>query len=264
MMRARAKYVVGKAVASSMPIARYENMIFVLSHMRAATTAFSNVLCTCPEVSGYGETHVSYRSESSVGQTVVNLARRRAWRMGCNYILDKVLHNELHAGCCEAFYSARGIFLIRSPRPTIASILHLAQLTEDQKIRTEYDAAVYYLTRVQCLNEAWDKFPPDRRLGLVSEALVSDPEACMKYVGSWLGFKKNIGANYVSHPASHRPGGGDPVTSGTQTKIIKTIQSIDLSPIPGVRKDLSEQCVQMFLRLRAKFSGPKGCAVNTS
>lgn len=246
MLRAQAKKFTAHVARSVMPQIQYGNMIFVLSHMRAATTAFSNVLCSHSSISGYGETHVSYTSDASAGQTAVNIMRRGAWRSGGRYIFDKVLHNELDETPPEAFLRSRAIFLIRAPRPTVRSIERLAQTTGQPDYNDPTAAAEYYLKRVQRLETLWRQFPAQHRLGISTEDLLSDPDLVISKTGRWLQMSPALQNEYRSHPAAQRAGGGDPIRSAQSSKIETVLSSKDFTPIPNVAPDLSDRCLSAY------------------
>ncbi|WP_421746827.1 sulfotransferase family protein [Cognatishimia sp.] len=257
MLLSTTKKIAAHAMIYSIPKARYRNMIFVLSHMRAATTALSNVLCSCPEISGYGETHVSYVSKASVGQTVVNLMIRCAWEPKARFIFDKVLHGDLHMASGTDFFEAHAIFLIRSPTPAVQSIVRLARHTGNVCYQCPQAAAQYYLDRLLDLKATWFQFHPRHRFGLFTEDLLSDPETYSRDIGAWLGLQSELGTSYKSHPASLLPGGGDPILSGEVQRIIPHTYPFDLAPIPGVSRELSKACMQQFLDWKAIIDEPE-------
>ena len=104
------------------PQADYDRCIFVLSHMRGATTALTNVLCSHPQLSGYGETHVSYLAGSGPGRLAVNLMKRKALAFKAPFMVDKILHSHLDLHPDATFYRARAVFLLRAP--TGLSLIH--------------------------------------------------------------------------------------------------------------------------------------------
>jgi len=251
IVRSTTKKIAAHAMIYTMPKVRYRNMIFVLSHMRAATTALSNVLCSSPEISGYGETHVPYVSKASVGQTVVNLMIRHAWQPKARYIFDKVLHSDLHMESGADFYQAHAIFLIRSPSQAVQSIVRLARHTGNVRFQCPHAAAQYYLGRLLDLKASWLRFHPRHRFGLFTEDLLSDPETYSRDIGAWLELERELGISYKSHPSSRLPGGGDPIQSGELQRIVPRRHPFDLVPIPGVSRQLSEACIHQFLNWKA-------------
>jgi Sulfotransferase family len=236
------------------PHSSYGRMIVILSHMRGATTALSNVLCSHEQVSGYGETHVSHNRSYSPGQVVVNQYRRHAWKKQADYLFDKILHNGLDGELPETFYDAKAIFMVRAPRPSISSIVKLSAETGMKNVNTPEKAAMYYLSRLERLMEHWERFNPQHRLGLHSEQLLSCPDAEVSRVGQWLGLNPALRNAYVSHPATQAHGGGDPTLSSKLTRIEARREDADLRPVDGVPEALSDACLRAYRTLTGRFN----------
>ena len=68
--------------------------LFILGHMRCGSTLLTNILCSHPEVIGFGETRTVYESERDFTKLVwkVHWTHRR-FRVTQTYALDKLLHN---------------------------------------------------------------------------------------------------------------------------------------------------------------------------
>ena len=96
--------------------------MFMIGHMQCGSTALANVLCSRPEVSGYGDAHIAYRGQSALGVLVLNQWRRGAWRRGAQHLFDKILHSRYDVGAPPAFSEARAIFVFRPPVESIRSI----------------------------------------------------------------------------------------------------------------------------------------------
>jgi hypothetical protein len=233
--------------------ARYEQTVMILSHMRGATTAVSHVLCSHPEISGYGETHITHDKPYSPGRLVVNQARRKAWKRDARYLFDKVLHNRLDQAPTPAFFEARTIFLARAPKPTIASIVKLSQQTGMRSTVTAGKAATYYLQRLQRLSLLWESFPPMRRFGVSSERLLSEPDATIGHLGAWLGLSPALTNAYQAHPAALEHGAGDPTVSGKLTRIEARVQTPDLRAVADVPAALSDDCLEAYIHLVRAF-----------
>lgn len=234
--------------------AKYENMILVMSHMRGATTALSNVLCSHESISGYGETHVAYRKSFSPGQLVVNQYRRDAWKSEASYLFDKLLHNRLDGTVPDSFFKARAIFMVRAPKASVSSIVKLALETGMSDVDTPLKAANYYSDRLERLTTLWNTFEPKRRFGMVSENLLSDPETELQRVSDWLALTPRLKNSYASHPATQAHGGGDPTVSAKLTKIESRPTSPDTSEILGIPSQVSVRCLKTYERLIECFT----------
>ncbi len=244
-VRSFVKAPVGAAVAAVNPQCRFDRAIFVMSHMRGATTALSNVLCSHPQISGYGEAHISYQGRGSLGQLAVNQARRSAWSPSARYLFDKMLHNRLDRDLPEAFFAARVVFLLRAPEPTIPSVANLFQHVGSSEYPDETTAAQYYLARVRRLTRLWPRFAPEWRIGLRSEALLSDPEAAVARIQGMLQMSPPLQNRYVSRAASIGAGAGDPIQSGNHARIERRAAQEDV-PVPHIAPSLLVQCRKAY------------------
>ncbi|GGL77437.1 sulfotransferase family protein [Wenxinia marina] len=219
-MRDKVKAGLGAMATAAIRQADYGRCIFVLAHMRCGSTALSNILCSRSDVSGYGETHVRHDSPTAPGRLVVNLALRRAWSPRADRLFDKILHTRLDADPPSAFFSARAIFVVRPPDPTIRSIRRLFErLGRPHDYPTDEAAARYYVDRLRHLCALWDGFPAGRRIGLTHSQLLSDPDAALARISARLAIAPPLENRYVSPVRSRIGGGGDPLASARHTRI---------------------------------------------
>lgn len=246
------KATAGAAVAGIAPHCRYDRAIFVISHMRGATTALSNVLCSHPQLSGYGEAHIRYHGRASLGLLALNQARRRVWRPQARCLFDKLLHNRLDAQLPEEFFSARAVFLLRAPELVIPSVANLFRHVGNGEYPDETSAAQYYLSRVQRLSGLWPRFAPQRRIGMASEALLADPEAGLRRIQGMLNLDPPLRNSYQSRTASTRSGAGDPLQSGKFSSIQQRPPS-GPAPDPHIAPELLEACRSAHAALLAAF-----------
>ncbi len=254
-MRETLKQGAGRA-ARLAPQAQYARGIFVLSHMRAATTALSNVLCSHPSISGYGETHVRHDREDAPGRVLVNLALRRAFHPRAPYVIDKILHTALDADVPRAFFDARAVFVLRSPGAAIPSIVTLARQSGMADLTTPQGAATYYASRVAHLARLWDRFPPERRFGLTAERLLASPEDAIDRLGAWLALQPRLENRYIPHAATSKGGGGDPTRAATHRRIERSQPAPQILPPPEALPDrLAHRCAEAHAALLARF-GP--------
>ncbi|SFJ36747.1 sulfotransferase [Jannaschia pohangensis] len=219
-MRERLKGLLGGAARTLNPQCRFPRALFVLAHMRCGSTALSNILCSRPDISGYGEAHVRYDHPDALGRLVVNQIRRGAWTPQAHYLFDKILHDRHDLDPDPGFYDARAIFVAREPAAAIRSIRKLyAGLGRTDEYRSDVETARYYIDRLATLSGHWDRFAPGARVGLTHAALLADPDAALARIGTALGLTPPLENRYRSPAASQRGGGGDPTASGQFTRI---------------------------------------------
>ncbi len=219
------KLSLGAAVASLNHQCRFEQAIFIIAHMRCGSTALSNILCGRPEISGYGESHVTYTSRSSLGVLVVNQARRKEWRPQAPHLFDKILHSRYDAGADVAFFQSRAVFVAREPVETILSIRNLFARIGKGEYSTDAAAAAYYRERIVRLLSMWDRFPQQNRIGLTHRLLTTDPKGQLERISSFLNLSPPLENRYTSPRASTVGGGGDPLTSHRFSEVVANAEA---------------------------------------
>ena len=247
---------------------RFDQVVFMLAHMRCGSTALSNVLCHHPEVCGFGESHLIYRSESALGHLLLGTILERAWKPRFRFLYDKLLWNHLDGSAPPAFFRAKAVFACRAPEDTIASILNLA--TVDAAL-AEFDlarSADYYEERVERLLRLWETFPPENRMGFTHEELVAAPDAVLERVAAQLGLWRPLVNAYVANSVRWRPGVGDPLAFGAFGAIVAKPSGGDrfrdtVRRLPSGRRDALDS---LYRELRGRMaadatgSAPTGAA----
>lgn len=237
-----AKQMLGGVVASVSPQCRYRDCIFIIGHMRCGSTALSNVLCSRPEVSGYGEAHVAYGDRSALGILALNQLRRGAWRAGASRLFDKILHSRYDADADPAFFDSRAIFVVRAPQPSILSIRTMFAAIGSDEYPDDAVAAAYYRERMTTLMALWHRFPTDRRIGITHERLTTNPDRELARLSHFLGFAPPLENRYSSKKASQRRGAGDPLVSHRLDSIVATTGS---PPVEGSKRKLELSSAEM-------------------
>ena len=127
-------------------------ILFILGHMRAASSLLAHILTSNPEIIGYGETHTQYYSDRDLKKLMSkvygNYYQLKNMTMSHKYVLDKVLHNNKLID--DSFLKNKqvyAIFLVRKPQRTLASILDLKSDWDEEK------ALKYYTSRLANLEE---------------------------------------------------------------------------------------------------------------
>ncbi|MCJ2186817.1 sulfotransferase family protein [Novosphingobium beihaiensis] len=255
-LRETGKNTAGWLISRSRPGYRYRNCLFILAHMRCGSTALSNILCSRPDISGYGEAHIRYDGQGALGRLALNQMRRGGWKPQAAALFDKILHSRHDRAAPPGFFEARAVFVVRRPDEAIRSIVNLyAQLGRDE-YRTQEEAAAYYIERLTALEGLWHRFPAHRRTGLTHEALVRDPDAALAAISARIGFDPPLENRYASMAASRRKGGGDPLQSGRYSRIEPA-----LSRPAGPALDLPEAAVRqangLYQGLSALFAADR-------
>jgi hypothetical protein len=232
-LREAAKNAAGRLASAALPQCDYGRSLFVLGHMRCGSTALSNVLCSRPEISGYGEAHITYDGPGALGRLVVNQRRRGAWKPGARYLFDKVLHARYDGTVERGMARGRAIFMVREPRSSIRSIRTLFDRIGSHQYATDREAADYYEQRLQSLAHLWRAFPAERRLGTSYAALTAAPDSVLARLSALLELDPPLANAYVASEQTRRPGAGDPLSSHRFTSIVAPEASTTIGQAPA-------------------------------
>lgn len=247
------KQMAGRIVTRIAPQCCFHRAVFVLGHMRCGSTALSNILCSRPDISGYGEAHISYKDRSALGVLAINQLRRKAWRPRAQYLFDKVLHSRYDDDPVPEFFEARAIFLVREPFATICSIRKLFQAIGSAEYVTDSLAADYYEQRLAQLLVNWSQFPADHRIGLSFDQLTSDPDAALAAISSRLRLTPPLANRYDVSIKADKPGAGDPLSAHRFSSIVSGDRSTSLtgkSRILDIPSSRLAQLDQLYFSLR--------------
>jgi hypothetical protein len=225
----------GRAIAALDPRCRYANCLFLLGHMRCGSTALSNILVSRPDVSGYGEAHVAYRTPSSPGELLLNQRRRGGHKPGARLFFDKILHDRYDAAPDPGFFDARAIFVARAPDEAILSIHSLFETLGSGEYGSDAAAAAYLAGRLETLLALWPRFVPERRLAFTHAAIVADPDAALTRLSAFVGFEPPLANSYAAGERKSA-GAGDPINAHRFTQIMPGTSG---SSVAGHRRDLA-------------------------
>lgn len=218
------KRFAGAATALIVPKCKFDRAIFILGHMRCGSTALSHILCSHPEISGYGEAHIRYDGNAALGQLLINQFRRGAYRIEARHLFDKILHSRYDAAAGPGFFNARAIFMVREPVDTIYSIRRLFSTLGSSEYSTDAVAADYYVERVNSLLAIWEQFPSKRRIGLSYAQLTTEPEIKISSVSLMLDLIPPLTNHYTPPRNKLGHGAGDPLASHKYDKIVPATQ----------------------------------------
>ena len=204
---------IGGVGLSLTPRCRFDRCILLIGHMRCGSTALSNILCSRSEISGYGESHVTYTHHRAPGNLALNQIRRSGWKVKAPYLFDKILHNRLDCDVPAEFFNSRAIFVVRGPDEAIASIIRLFRSIGSNEYATRADAASYYCERLARMRDLWSAFPPDRRVNIHYEQLVATPETELDRLSAFLDLSPKLSNAYPRGPRGLGRGAGDPINA---------------------------------------------------
>lgn len=239
------------AAALINPKCNFDRTLFILGHMRCGSTALSHILCSHPQISGYGETHIRYDGNKALGLLVLNQVRRKAYRANACYLFDKILHSRYDSDVDPAFFIARAIFMIREPVDTICSIRRLFTTLGSSEYSTDMLASDYYEERVASLLRLWENFLPERRIGMSYTQLTAEPKVKITGISQMLNLSPPLTNNYTQPKSKLGHGAGDPLASHRYDKIVPTTRSTILVDNPN-QLELSDARLTALTNLYAQ------------
>ena len=159
---------------------------------RSGTSLLTYVLCSNPEISGYGESHTAYHDCSNIEQHVAEIYwQQRSLDIKETYFLDKVVYNrhipdidviESHPTCW--------VFILRDPVSTIASTQRYVKCSEAEAVE-------HYLARVKQLREnAIAINSAERAIFITYEALTKSTKQTLKSLSDFLTLKESLSDEY--------------------------------------------------------------------
>ncbi len=253
------KSLAGQAVGVFNDQCRFQRTIFVLGHMRCGSTALANILCSRPDISGYGEAHIRYDGRSALGVLAINQWRRKAWRPQAKHLFDKILHSRYDTDPAPEFFDSRAIFVIREPFATIRSIRKLFQTIGSDEYATDRVAADYYEQRLLQLRANWGRFPANQRIGLSFDQLTAEPDAMLAAISAQFELTPPLANRYDVSIGSQAHGAGDPLAAHQFSSIVNGARSTTL---PGHGRTLEivssrlAQLEQLYFSIRETVTKP--------
>lgn len=242
-----------------------QQVILLLSHMRAGSTLSVNLLCTNPEIIGIGETGIIYSSVSDFRILRGKVYSRHSKLLITEqYLLDNINHN-FHISDPEILLNenVKCIFLLRDSDSTLSSLLnekfiqHETQfLTIDPKqVDWKVRSSVYYQKRLLKLME-YAKIinNQEKSLYFTYEQLISDTKIVFDSLKSFLGTQGSFSEEYTPLSSKGFLGMfgfvGDPVSQKiTSGKIVKKPSSKVLLP-----PEISQECWEAYQNANVTLS----------
>jgi hypothetical protein len=94
--------------------------------MRAYTSLLGHILGSHPDINGYYEMHLGYKSNEDLKQQMQQYAGQEALKPGSRFLFDKLLHNDYALELDRLTLGGEVILLsLREPEQTIKSVLSL-------------------------------------------------------------------------------------------------------------------------------------------
>lgn len=198
-----------------------ERLIIINAPARSGTSMLTYILCSHPQICGYGETKVVYESKESINSLVSQVcwANRKLW-MNEKYFLDKIVYNQFlpNISVFDSF-DVRWIFLLRDPHAMVKSFIKYFDKSEQRALN-------YYRNRLnQLQTQAKQLKDQHRSLFITYEALTSQTERSLAVITDFLDLNEPLRSLYRHNIATQRYRAGDQSESITSGKILSKPRS---------------------------------------
>lgn len=192
--------------------------LFLLSHMRSYSSLLSHLLGSSPEIDGFGEMHLRYRSRLSLLALPWKVRRATGEPLRGQWLLDKILHNRIR-GPWRLLppQRYRAIIFLREPESTLQSLLGMKPILASDRAWTDERSCEHYVERLHRLRIEGERIGKEG-LYLDAEALLLRPERVLRTLGDWLQLSTPLSTDYKLFPRTGQTGIGDPgdhIRSGT-------------------------------------------------
>lgn len=184
--------------------------LFVLGHMRSFSSLLCHILGSHPQVDGYCETHIKYRSRWDLLRLRSRVVRLTGEPLRGRYVLDKVLHNYPLSASILSSRRTRSIVLLRRPVPTLQSIVNMGLHYSDVAwYRDMESVASYYEERLAVLVLLAESLR-GRVIFLEAEKLLSQTADVLSSLARVLDLDEPLHSDYRRFAHTGERGFGDP------------------------------------------------------
>jgi hypothetical protein len=193
-----------------MPAWSTRRYLFVLGHMRSYSSLLCHILGSHPEVHGYCETHVKYRTRLDLLRLRSRVVKLTGEPLHGRYVLDKMLHNYPLAPSILRSPRTLAIVLVRRPVPAVQSIVNMGLHYGAVAWHRDLDAVVrYYEERLATLVRLADVLR-GRVMFMEAETLLSQTGDVLQSIGRLLELSEPLRSDYRRFAHTGEGGFGDP------------------------------------------------------
>lgn len=210
---------------------RGDRYLFLLSHMRSYSSLLAHVLGSHPELCGYLEAGLSYRTPADLGLLGARLEELGTTLRG-RYRVDKLLHDNYRlAPAALEGGQARLVFFVRRPVDTLASITNMARFEPGSWYANPEAVCNYYCRRLQTLADlAHVARAP--RFWFPAERLVDEPDAILAGLTAFLELRTPLSPQYEVQAKTGQLGFGDPSSRIREGRIVREAGRGEAVPPP--------------------------------
>ena len=218
-----AYHVIGPALSKKLRQRKQSlNYLFVMAPARSGSSLLGHILFSHPEVTGYGESHVGYASNTDLYRLIYRTAvvLDDFDPMGYTYIVDKLVWNYPISDSILQNKQIKFIFLLRDPAATYTSTVKSFSGHESPEGVNNW--VNYYRRRLEYLETlAMQINDPSRCLTLRYEDLLEDTDRTLASFQNFLGTEAPFSDSYTVTKHTSRLKYGDHSSSIKSGKILR-------------------------------------------
>lgn len=216
--------------------------LMLIGHMRCGSTLLSHILQQNPQVLGWGERHMIYRTQAEVDHIVRSTALESGvWRLRNHVVFDKVV-NEMFSiePALLTAPNTRALFLLRKPEPTLSSIL---RVLGDAEGWTRDDAFAHYRTRMEQMQVfAQTIDDPRRATVLTHDQLLHETDAVFDLLSVALDLDQPLTEKYETTERTGTWGWGDTSARIHTGRIVRNERPIE----HDVPRDMLDEATVLY------------------
>jgi hypothetical protein len=198
--------------------------LFVLGHMRSYSSLLCHILGSHPQVDGYCETHVKYRTRLDLLRLRSRVVKLTGEPLRGRYVLDKMLHDYPLASSILRSPRTLAIVLVRRPLPAVQSIVNMGLHYGAVAWHRDLDAVVrYYEERLATLVRLTDELR-GRVMFMEAETLLSRTADVLQNIGTLLELNEPLRSDYRRFEHTGEGGFGDPgetISTGRVSNVVR-------------------------------------------
>ena len=216
-----------------MPAWSASRYLYVLGHMRSYSSLLCHILGSHPQIDGYCETHVKYRTRLDLLRLRSRVVKLTGEPLRGRYVLEKMLHNYAFAPSILRSPRTFAIVLVRQPIPAVQSIVNMGLHYGAVAWHRDLDTVVrYYEERLATLVRLADELR-GRVMFMEAEALLLRTGDVLHSIGSLLDLNEPLRSDYRRFAHTGEGGFGDPgetITTGRVSNAARELRTPVMIP----------------------------------
>lgn len=178
--------------------------------MRSGSSLLTQLLCSNPQIVGYGETHLKFANRRDKLNLAGHVLKSTGKEHSKNhYYFDKILHDYI---ADSDFFDepTKVIILLRDPLPSVSSMVGLKEYGTDFRNCGVEDFVYLYTKRARELASYVNSLHPNNAICTSYESLVCDTTSELRRIDRFLELQQPTPKVYTPNRQSKIHGAGDP------------------------------------------------------